>query len=115
MSFTEKPWGSYAVLYEHDANVKVKKLYVLPGKSLSMQRHACRAEHWFVAQGIATVYTRINDKNVLLGKFNEHELLSISLGDWHQLVNEEEVGVLKIVEIQYGTHCIEEDIERVFS
>jgi mannose-6-phosphate isomerase-like protein (cupin superfamily) len=114
MSFTEKPWGSYVVLYEHNANVKVKELYVLPGMSLSMQRHACRAEHWFVAQGVATVYTRTNNKNILLGKFNEHELLSISLGDWHQLVNEE-ADVLKIVEIQYGTHCIEEDIERVFS
>lgn len=114
MSFVEKPWGNYTVLHEHGSSVKVKELVVLPGKSLSMQRHSCRAEHWFVAQGIASVYTRSDDVNALIKKFNEHELLSIPLGGWHQLANEE-TEILKIIEIQYGTQCIEEDIERILS
>jgi len=37
--------------------------------------------------------------------------LSIPQGDWHQLTNPYEVPC-KIVEIQYGTNCVEEDIER---
>lgn len=109
---TVKQWGHYTVLHEHGTAVKVKELVVLPGKSLSMQRHFCRAEHWFVSQGIATVYTRTNETNHLLGVYKEHELLSLDLSQWHQLRNEHD-EVLKIVEIQYGTNCIEEDIERV--
>lgn len=109
---TQKPWGYYVVLREHNSSVKVKELVVLPGKSLSMQRHSCRAEHWFVSQGIATVNTREDGADVLLGVYREHELLSIPLGGWHQLCNNEN-GILKIIEIQYGTQCIEEDIERI--
>lgn len=112
MSFVEKPWGNYTVLHEHNTSVKVKELVVLPGKSLSMQRHSCRAEHWFVAQGTASVYTQTNENRELIGRFNEHELLSIPLMGWHQLVNES-TDTLKIIEIQYGTNCIEEDIERI--
>lgn len=109
---TNKPWGHYTVLHEHDQSVKVKELVVLPGESLSMQRHFCRAEHWFVSQGTATVYTRTGEENHLRGVYKQHELLSIDLTEWHQLRNEHE-DVLKIIEIQYGTNCIEEDIERV--
>jgi mannose-6-phosphate isomerase-like protein (cupin superfamily) len=38
--------------------------------------------------------------------------LHIPVGTWHQLANEHDTD-LKLVEIQYGTNCIEEDIERV--
>lgn len=109
---TEKQWGHYSVLHEHGPSVKVKELVVLPGKSLSMQRHQSRAEHWFVSQGIATVYTLINNTVTLLGVYTEHQLLSIPLHGWHQLTNENS-DVLKIIEIQYGSQCIEEDIERM--
>lgn len=109
---TLKDWGHYVVLHEHNSSVKVKELVVLPNKSLSMQRHSKRAEHWFVSQGTATVYTRNKDINVLLGTYKEHELLSIPLRGWHQLRNEG-TEILKIIEIQYGPECIEEDIERI--
>ena len=38
--------------------------------------------------------------------------LRIDEGQWHQLVNETDKPV-KIIEIQYGENCIEDDIERV--
>lgn len=109
---TIKHWGHYTVLHEHNQNVKVKELVVLPGKCLSLQRHFCRAEHWFVSQGTATVYTLVDGNRQLLGVYEEHQLLSIDLSQWHQLANEHE-EILKIIEIQYGTNCIEEDIERI--
>jgi mannose-6-phosphate isomerase-like protein (cupin superfamily) len=37
--------------------------------------------------------------------------LHIPLGMWHQLANETDIP-LKLVEIQYGTNCVEDDIER---
>jgi len=109
---TERAWGYYRVLHEDGAQVKVKELTVEPGQRLSMQRHSQRAEHWFVSQGTATVYT-INRKSdaELLGVFAQHQHIHIDQKEWHQLCNETDQP-LKVVEIQYGQNCVEEDIER---
>jgi D-beta-D-heptose 7-phosphate kinase/D-beta-D-heptose 1-phosphate adenosyltransferase len=109
---TERQWGYYRVLHENTNEVKLKELTVEPGKRLSMQRHQQRAEHWFVAEGIATVYTIDKSTDVeLLGKFEKFDALHIKRTDWHQLCNETDQP-LKIIEIQYGENCVEEDIER---
>jgi mannose-6-phosphate isomerase-like protein (cupin superfamily) len=108
---TERPWGHYRVLQEV-SGTKVKELTVMPGKSLSMQRHQDRAEHWHVTQGTATVYT-INRKSdqELLGEFTTHQHIHINRHEWHQLCNKTDQP-LRVVEIQYGLNCVEEDIER---
>ncbi len=110
---TERTWGYYRVIHEYDQHTKVKELAVPPGNKLSMQRHQERSEHWFIAEGTATVYT-INTSSTdveTLGIYNQHESLHIPVGTWHQLANEHDTD-LKLVEIQYGTNCVEEDIER---
>lgn len=108
---TRRPWGYYRVLHEAPG-VKVKELTVDPGAALSMQKHASRSEFWLVSAGSATVYS-INRKTdtELLGRYEKHQYLHIDQGSWHQLVNEEP-SPLKIVEIQYGERCEEDDIER---
>jgi mannose-6-phosphate isomerase-like protein (cupin superfamily) len=109
---TTRPWGYYRVLYEHGTGTKVKELVVEPGKKLSMQRHEHRNEIWYVAQGSATVYTLDEDNEPIFNvKCREQNNLMILAGQWHQLCNFEDVP-LKIVEIQYGDQCVEEDIER---
>ena len=109
---TERVWGYYRVLHESGKEVKVKELTVEPGKRLSMQRHEKRSEHWFVDSGVATVYTLDSSSDVeLLGVYEKHQSLHIPVGTWHQLSNEH-TEPLKLVEIQYGTNCVEEDIER---
>ena len=110
---TERTWGYYRVIHEYNEHTKVKELAVPPGGKLSMQRHQERSEHWFIAEGTATVYT-INTSSTdveTLGVYNQHESLHIPVGTWHQLANEHNTD-LKLVEIQYGTNCVEEDIER---
>ena len=109
---TERKWGYYRVLHEANKHVKVKELTVDPGKSLSMQRHSQRLEKWFVAEGTATLYTinRSSDAE-LVGKYERFDMIHIDVQDWHQLANET-AEPLKIIEIQYGNECIEEDIER---
>lgn len=109
---TERSWGYYRVIHEYDKHTKVKELAVPPGNKLSMQKHQERSEHWFVAEGTATVYTinRSSDYEEF-GVFKQHQSLHIPQGMWHQLANEHDVP-LKLVEIQYGANCIEEDIER---
>lgn len=110
---TERPWGYYRVLHSPNKNVKLKELTVDPGQHLSMQRHKDRAEFWFVSEGEATVYT-LNRKSdaELQGHYCQHESLFIGTHEWHQLANETDQP-LRIIEIQYGAECSEQDIERL--
>ena len=108
---TERQWGYYRVLHEVPG-MKVKELTVNPGKSLSMQRHQSRSEFWIVSEGQAMV-NRSTPLNFDLppAELNKHDQLHIVQQEWHQLTNPYS-HPLKIVEIQYGDQCIEEDIER---
>ncbi len=92
--------------------MKVKELTVDPGKSLSMQRHASRAEFWIVSEGQADVNrSTVGGYTLPPVKLQKHDQLDILVNEWHQLTNPYDTPV-KIVEIQYGDQCIEEDIER---
>jgi cytidyltransferase-like protein len=107
----ERPWGYYRVLYESE-NTKVKELVVKPGKSLSMQRHKFRQEHWHVTKGQCAVEIRLASGYKLPVKIlNLNYTIDIGIEEWHKLTNPYDTEC-KIVEIQYGTHCEEEDIER---
>jgi mannose-6-phosphate isomerase-like protein (cupin superfamily) len=69
-------------------------------------------ELWFVAEGTATVYTINNSSDEELdGVYNKFRSINIAANHWHRLANETDKP-LKIIEIQYGNECIEEDIER---
>ena len=99
----ERDWGNWDVLknYEH-LGVKVKELIIKPGQSTSMQRHRYRSEFMFVADGQLTNMNKTTEK---------HNYTMIDQGEWHKLENKGKKD-LHIVEIQYGTACVEEDIER---
>jgi D-beta-D-heptose 7-phosphate kinase/D-beta-D-heptose 1-phosphate adenosyltransferase len=103
---TFRDWGYYRVLHENSKTVKLKELVVEPGKELSMQRHSKRAEFWFVSGGIALLKT-LDNATI----YKEFDTIHIPSGSWHQLINATDEP-LKIIEIQYGNECIEEDIER---
>lgn len=108
---TERQWGYYRVLHEV-SGMKVKELTVNPGKSLSMQRHHLRAEYWIVSEGTAVVNSMMSGGYTLPPTvLVPHEEYKVPVREWHQLTNPFDVPV-KVVEIQYGDQCIEEDIER---
>ena len=108
---TERPWGYYRVL--HDVpGIKVKELTVNPGKSLSMQKHNKRSEYWIVDEGKAQVNSLLDSGyKVPAVKLEKHDSHDIDKNSWHQLTNPYDVPC-KIVEIQYGISCDEDDIER---
>jgi mannose-6-phosphate isomerase-like protein (cupin superfamily) len=93
--------------------MKVKELTVEPGKSLSMQRHQHRSEYWMVSEGECVVNSITDGGYELPAKhLKKHQEYKIPVAEWHQLTNP--FGApCKIVEIQYGQSCVEEDIERV--
>jgi cytidyltransferase-like protein len=102
---TLRPWGYYRVLHEVEGT-KVKELTVNPGCRLSMQRHQLRSEVWKVTSGMCRILG--NGVPTTLGR---HGSYYIARGEWHQLTNPFNEPC-KIVEIQYGPECVEEDIER---
>ena len=106
---TNRPWGYYRVLYE-TPTCKVKELTVNPGLSLSMQKHDYRNEYWHVVSGQGVVYEERSNSSVKKDLYKDHHL-NIPIGVWHRLANESNEP-LHIIEIQWGTKCIEEDIQR---
>ena len=61
-----RPWGAYDAIDDGE-RFQVKRLFVHPGKKLSLQKHHHRAEHWVCVRGAAEV--TIDDKVTIL-----HEL-----------------------------------------
>ena len=108
---TLRSWGYYRILHDVDG-CKVKELTIEPGQSLSMQRHFKRNEYWLVSEGMCDVNSMLDTGYYLPTKtLAKHKSYHIPVGHWHQLSNPYDVPC-RIVEIQYGLDCIEEDIER---
>ena len=104
--FDRRPWGTFTVLDEGE-NFKVKRIEVLPGKRLSYQKHAQRAEHWFVVQGTAKVTLDDREINVSAG-----EAIDIAVGSAHRVENPGE-ELLVFIEVQRGSYLGEDDIVRL--
>jgi len=109
---TERVWGYYRVLHEDGKHTKVKELIVNPFSKLSLQRHRHRSEHWIVTEGVASINVGYDPHYTTSKLLAKHQEIDIPVGMWHQLCNDTNQP-LKIVEIQHGTVCYEEDIERM--
>jgi len=108
---TQRQWGNYTVL-DNMPGVKVKKMIVTPGKSLSMQQHEHRSEHWFVASGSGYAEAQYTTESAITRiQLVKDDLLTISKQCWHKLVNDSHDDLV-IVEIQHGLTCKESDITR---
>jgi mannose-6-phosphate isomerase len=105
MEFDKRPWGNYTVLDEAEG-YKVKRIEVLPKKRLSYQKHAERAEHWFVARGIAKV--TLDGLEITV---NAGESIDIPIEAKHRVENEQD-EMLVFIEIQRGNYLGEDDIVR---
>jgi len=104
--FDRRPWGTYEVLDEGEL-FKVKRIEVLPGKRLSYQKHAKRAEHWFIVSGIAKVTLDDEEIRVSAGK-----AIDIPIGAAHRVENDM-TETLVFIEVQRGTYLGEDDIVRL--
>lgn len=103
----QRPWGSFTILDEGE-NFKVKRIEVSPGKRLSYQRHAQRAEHWYVVRGTAKV--TLNGVEILV---NSGEAVDIAREDAHRVENPSPDEPLVFVEVQTGDYFGEDDIVRL--
>jgi mannose-6-phosphate isomerase len=105
--YSERPWGNYTVLDDDAPDHKVKRMVVHPGSRLSYQRHAKRAEHWFIVSGTATV--TLDD---VMHTVHAGESIDIPLESAHRIANEGDTDVV-FIEVQRGTYFGEDDIVRL--
>ena len=101
----ERPWGSYLVLDE-SSSYKIKRIEVLPGQRLSLQKHHHRSEHWIVVSG--TALATCGDLQQVV---NVNESTFIPIGQNHRLENPGKI-LLVIIEVQSGEYLGEDDIVR---
>ncbi|MDQ1523189.1 MAG: mannose-6-phosphate isomerase [Pyrinomonadaceae bacterium] len=103
--YDERPWGSFTVLDEGE-DFKVKRIEVLPGKRLSYQKHAQRAEHWMVVAGAGLV--TLDDEEITL---RTGDSIDIPIEAKHRIENPGSEKLI-FIEIQRGSYLGEDDIVR---
>jgi len=110
---TERDWGYWRVLDDKQPQegIKVKELVINPGCSLSNQRHKDRSEYWYVLQGEVWIDLEFPDGQWQIQGLTQHTDFLIRPNWWHKTRNKGDIPA-HILEVQYGTRCIEEDIER---
>jgi mannose-1-phosphate guanylyltransferase len=101
-----RPWGGYTSLLKGD-RFQVKRLFVLPGQKLSLQKHFHRSEHWVCVKGTAEV--TLGEEIVVI---RENESVYIPQGELHRLYNPGKI-TLEVIEVQTGSYLGEDDIVRV--
>ena len=104
--YEERPWGSFTILDE-GPGYKVKRIEVKSGSRLSYQRHAHRAEHWFIVHGVALVTLDGRDIEIKAGG-----AIDIPTGGAHRIMNPGK-ELLVFVEVQRGDYLGEDDIVRL--
>ena len=104
--YDERPWGSFTVLDEGEG-FKVKRIEVLAGKRLSYQKHAQRAEHWFVVQGTAKV--TLDGEEIIK---RAGDAIDIPIGAAHRVENPG-ADLMVFIEVQQGAYLGEDDIVRL--
>ena len=78
-----RPWGYYELI-DMGERFQVKRIGVIPGGVLSLQKHRHRAEHWVVVRGTAEV--TVADT---IWAVHENELVYIPIGSVHRMANRE--------------------------
>ena len=101
-----RPWGYYETI-DIGERFQVKRIVVIPGGILSLQKHRHRAEHWVVVRGTAEV--TIGDQ---VRAVHENESVYIPIGSVHRMANEGKIP-LELIEVQTGSYLGEDDIERL--
>ena len=100
-----RPWGSFTNL-DQGEGYKVKKLHILPGQKISLQKHFKRSEHWVVIKGIANI-----TKGKKQFKLNTNQSTFIKKGEIHRIENKSRNDLI-MIEVQTGDYLEEDDIKR---
>ena len=101
-----RPWGWFDILKTSET-FKVKLIQIDAGKSISLQKHHKRSEHWVVVKGVATI-----TKDDAIFDLFENQSTYIEKKQIHRISNRSD-NSLMIIEVQSGNYLGEDDIERL--
>ena len=101
-----RPWGYYESI-DMGQRFQVKRIVVIPGGVLSLQKHRHRSEHWVVVHGTAEVTLGEQVRAV-----HENESIYIPIGATHRMENPGKIP-LELIEVQTGSYLGEDDIIRI--
>jgi mannose-1-phosphate guanylyltransferase/mannose-6-phosphate isomerase len=99
-------WGTSSVIGQ-GKGYRMKKVRVMPGKTLSLQMHYHRTEHWVVLRGTAEVVR--GEERMFI---HEEESVFIPQTVKHQLSNPGKIP-LELIEVQNGAYISEDDIVKL--
>jgi mannose-6-phosphate isomerase len=105
-SRTHRPWGWFETLAE-GPDYRVKRLYLTPGRRISLQRHGHRSEHWVVVSGSGLL--TCGDDSLVAAPGTA---LFIPVAAIHRAEAHADATGLEIIEVQRGSWLSEDDIER---
>ena len=109
---TQRDWGGWKVLdHQPEKQFKIKQLIIDPGKSLSNQRHFKRSETWIILEGVVKLETRWNNLDDVTHLHPHSNPYEVEKEVWHKASNPGPDPAY-VLEIQRGSECIEDDIER---
>lgn len=100
-----RPWGYYTIVHE-EINYKVKEIGVYPKKSLSLQKHKYRSEHWNVVVGNVDVFVNGKEERI-----KRNQSIFVPKNAKHKIYNPTN-RIAKIIEVQIGNYLGEDDILR---
>lgn len=101
-----RPWGEWTVL-DVGPGYAVKRMRVIAGGVLSLQRHRHRAEQWTIVAGQARITRNAETFDLSAG-----QSITIGLGDIHRIANPGASDMV-FIEVQTGRELREDDIERL--
>ncbi len=106
-----RPWGYYQSI-DQGKRHQVKRIVVKPGARLSLQKHAHRAEHWTVVEGLAEVTVGMERDALKVTPVRENESIHIPKGAIHRMANPGKTPMV-LIEVQVGDYLGEDDIVRL--
>lgn len=108
VEWEQRPWGAFLTVHS-DPHVTVKRLWVKPRSSLSLQYHLHRDEFWTPTELPTGRLRFVIGEEILTAE--EGVVYSVPRGTKHRIVNESTVGV-EVLEVAKG-HFDENDIVRL--
>lgn len=104
-----KPWGNYEILYQ-EQGLKVKKITVIAGNRLSLQKHSRRKEYWTILSGKSTIHKGFYLHCLDSLEVSSGETVFIDIEEIHRI---QAITDTVFIEIQKGDYLEEDDIVRL--
>ncbi len=101
----KRPWGTYHKIFQED-EVWVKRVEVISGQRISLQKHGHRSEKWVIVSGQGLV--TVNELTVTVSKGS---IIDIPVGVIHRIANLGKTPLV-FIEVACGRELTEDDITR---